>query len=86
MIDRILPANRKAEGLFYIKNQISRTGNKDDRALLDYLCARLNIGLVYPKDTNSANVSSTWEVTKINDLMKYPVPPHKSGGGEGLKF
>jgi LAGLIDADG endonuclease len=38
--------------------------------LLEYLTTHLNIGQVYPKDINSENMLSTWEVHKKDDLLK----------------
>ena len=44
--------------------------HRDDRLLLKYLSTRFNIGQVYPKEFDSYNVSSTWEVSKKADLLK----------------
>jgi len=38
--------------------------HRDDRPLLEYLSTRFNIGQVYPKEIDSENVSSIWEVSK----------------------
>jgi hypothetical protein len=38
--------------------------HRDDRPLLEYLSTRFNIGQVYPKEIDSDNVSSIWEVSK----------------------
>jgi hypothetical protein len=41
-----------------------------DRPLLEYLSTRINLGQVYPKEIESEDVSSTWEVAKKTDLLK----------------
>ena len=38
--------------------------HREERSLLEYLSTRFNIGQVYPKEIDSENVSSTWEVSK----------------------
>jgi hypothetical protein len=68
------------EGCFQISPRINRPFtisfvfriklHKDDRPLLEYLTTHLNIGQVFPKDINSENMSSTWEVCKKDDLLK----------------
>lgn len=44
--------------------------HKNDRPLLEYLSTKINIGKVYPKDIDSKNISSTWEVINKADILK----------------
>jgi hypothetical protein len=44
--------------------------HRDDRPLLEYLSTRFNIGQVYPKEIDSDNVSSIWEVSKKSAALQ----------------